>query len=92
MYVQVRHLSGDGHDDMVKGGQVVRVAHPATAPGYVDVKPRPLGHTHPVRSSVLRGGEEGAVVVAVEGDVKDAKESSTHTHAVEVSVTQHYTA
>lgn len=74
-----RHLSGDGHDNVVKSSQVVRVTHPATAPGYVDIKPRPLGHTHPVRSSILGGGEEGAVVIAVEGDVKDTKEGGERT-------------
>lgn len=47
------YLSGDRHDNVVKGSEVVRVTHPPSTPGYIDVKPRPLGHTHPVRGSVL---------------------------------------
>lgn len=66
------YLSGDRHDDVVKGSEVVRVTHPPSAPGYVDVEPRPLGHTHPVRGSVHRRREECPVVIAMERDVQDA--------------------
>jgi len=57
---------------MMERRQVVRVSHSSTIPRNVDVKPRPPAHANPITVSILGGGEEGSIVIAMEGDVEDA--------------------
>ena len=56
----------------MEGRQVVGVSHWSAVPRDVDVKARPPADAHPIAVSVLGGGEEGSVVIAMERDVEDA--------------------
>lgn len=69
----VTYLIANRHDNLVKGSQIFWVSHAGTVPRHIKGEALTSSPAHAIIVCILRGREEGSIVIAMDGDIQDTR-------------------